>query len=244
MAIDPRYMSFDHKYVETVTLPGNVLSIPAYRVINRSGAFPAADGYGAGVTIFDANVPSILNYNGYNVRPDQLLTVGGLNYADLDLTKAKELLSPATGSTVYAIGDIVYHSSRPRVYYVLTVAITVANSLTVAAVGALLIPGTNAVEIPDYAELYKGSSITPNKPSVLLYQKYVSIVTEGIAIVELDPAIATAVAVDSPLFCGANGKVGVGTLAASKVVIGRSLDAVATPAVGGPHYVRVRVGSI
>ena len=43
MATDPRYMSFDHQYVETVTVTDATnldAGVEAHRFIKRNGAYP------------------------------------------------------------------------------------------------------------------------------------------------------------------------------------------------------------
>ena len=56
----PKYMSFDHLYVETVTVtdPTNLnAGVGAHRFVTRTGAYPAAGGYAAGVSIYDIYEP-------------------------------------------------------------------------------------------------------------------------------------------------------------------------------------------
>jgi len=65
MASDPRYMSFDHQYVETVSTSA---TIAAHRFVTRAGAYPAADGdFAAGVSVFDAPGAGQLTAKGYQV---------------------------------------------------------------------------------------------------------------------------------------------------------------------------------
>ena len=51
MAKDPRYMSFDHQYVETVTVTDATAlanGVERYRLVKRSGAYASGGGYAAG----------------------------------------------------------------------------------------------------------------------------------------------------------------------------------------------------
>ena len=113
MATDPRYMSFDHQYVETVSTSA---TIAAHRFVTRAGAYPANDGdFAAGVTIFDAPGQGQLTAKGYQVDDGSTLVYEGQ-------------LNPST---------------------------------------------------------------TPAKPGVFPYQGLLSVVTEGIAIVEVDESLGT-----------------------------------------------------
>ena len=65
MATDPRYMSFDHQYVETVSTSA---TIAAHRFVTRGGAYPANDGdFAAGVSVYDAPGAGQLTAKGYQV---------------------------------------------------------------------------------------------------------------------------------------------------------------------------------
>ena len=70
MATDPRYMSFDHQYVETVEVTDatNLASgVNAHRFVTRTGAYPAAYAYAAGATVFDIPGQGQLTDKGYQV---------------------------------------------------------------------------------------------------------------------------------------------------------------------------------
>lgn len=80
MASDPRYMSFDHQYVETVTVTDSTAltnGIEGARFITRSGAYPSANGYAAGVNIYRIYGQGELNANGYQVNDDSTLVYEG-----------------------------------------------------------------------------------------------------------------------------------------------------------------------
>ncbi len=161
MATDPRYMSFDHQYVETVEVTDATnlaAGVEAHRFVTRTGAYPAAFAYAAGATVFDIPGQGELTAKGYQVDD-----------------------------------------------------------------------GTNAV--------YEGQlnpSTTPYKPGVFPFQKLLTVVTEGIVIVET----AGAVAVDGPVSADASGKAQASGTTGGRVVLGRALDAAA----GAGEYVRVKLG--
>jgi len=161
MATDPRYMSFDHQYVETVEVTDSTRlasGVDAHRFVTRTGAYPSANAYAAGATVFDIPGQGQLNDKGYQVDD-----------------------------------------------------------------------GTQAV--------YEGQlnpSTTPYKPGVFPFQKLLTVVTEGIVIVEAGAAIA---AVDGAIAADASGRA-VAATGSGTVVLGRALD---TAAAAG-DYVRVKLG--
>jgi len=161
MATDPRYMSFDHQYVETVEVTDstNLASgVEAHRFVTRTGAYPAGNAYAAGVTVFDIPGQGELTDKGYQVDD-----------------------------------------------------------------------GTNAV--------YEGQlnpSTTPYKPGVFPFQKLLTVVTEGIVIVEAGAAVST---VDGPIAADASGRA-VAATGSGTVVLGRALD---TASAAG-EYIRVKLG--
>ena len=70
MATDPRYMSFDHQYVETVEVTDATAltnGVDAHRFVLRSGAYPAAGDYAAGTTVYDIPGQGELTAKGYQV---------------------------------------------------------------------------------------------------------------------------------------------------------------------------------
>ena len=161
MATDPRYMSFDHQYVETVKVTDATRlasGVDAHRFVTRTGAYPAAGTYAAGTTVFDIPGQGELTAKGYQVDD-----------------------------------------------------------------------GTNAV--------YEGQlnpSTTPYKPGVFPFQKLLSVVTEGIVIVEAGAAVSS---VDGPVAADASGRA-VAATGSGTVVLGRALD---TAGAAG-EYIRVKLG--
>lgn len=80
MANDPRYMSFDHQYVETVTVTNSTAltnGIESARFITRTGAYPSANGYAAGVNVYRIYGQGQLNDNGYQVNNGASLVYEG-----------------------------------------------------------------------------------------------------------------------------------------------------------------------
>lgn len=164
MATSPRYLSFDHQYVETVQITnGTALTngVEAHRFVRRDGSYPAAGAYAAGVNV-------------HRLYGQGQLTDGG-----------------------YAVND-----------------------------GSTLV--------------YEGQlnpSTTPRKPAVFPYQALLSVVTTGIAIVEV--AATATFTVDAPVYADTAGR-GTSTAGAG-VILGRALDAVSVAGAG--QYIRVKLGN-
>jgi len=162
MATDPRYMSFDHQYVETVSTSA---TIAAHRFVTRAGAYPANDGdFASGVTIFDAPGQGQLTAKGYQVND---------------------------GSTLVYEGQL-------------------------------------------------NPSITPSKPGVFPYQGLLSVVTEGIVIVEVDAASGS-IAVDAPVYASDSGEALASGGGGTNFILGRALDTAAGTTDG--QFIRVKLGS-
>lgn len=160
MATDPRYMSFDHQYVETVETSS---AIAAHRFVTRAGAYAGLNGYAAGVSIFDAPGAGELTAKGYQVDDGTTLVYEGQ-------------LNPST---------------------------------------------------------------TPSKPGVFPYQGLLSVVTEGIAIVEVLDGASGDIAVDGAVAAsGTDGKA-IAAAGAGTVILGRALDAAANGETG--RYIRVKL---
>lgn len=80
MATDPRYMSFDHQYVETVTVTDATnlaAGIEGHCFIKRDGAYPVAGGYAAGINVYRIYGQGELNANGYQVDDGSTLVYEG-----------------------------------------------------------------------------------------------------------------------------------------------------------------------
>ena len=157
MATDPRYMSFDHQYVETVQ---TTVAVEAHRFVTRGGAYPSAGAYAAGVSVYAAPGQGELTAKGYQVDDGSTLVYEGQ-------------LNPST---------------------------------------------------------------TPFKTSVFPYQGLLSIVTSGIAIVEVDSTATFAI--DDAVVANATGQANDG---GSGVVLGRALDAITSAGAG--QYIRVKLGN-
>lgn len=70
MATDPRFMSFDHQYVETVEVSDSTAltnGVEAHRFVKRDGAYPTAGAYAAGVTVYGIYGQGELTAKGYQV---------------------------------------------------------------------------------------------------------------------------------------------------------------------------------
>jgi len=80
MATDPRYMSFDHQYVETVTVTDATAltnGLEAHRFIKRNGAYPSAGGFAAGVNVYRIYGQGELTAKGYQVDDGSTLVYEG-----------------------------------------------------------------------------------------------------------------------------------------------------------------------
>lgn len=68
----PQYLSFDHQYVETAAITDATAltnGVANGRFVLRTGAFPAANGYAAGVSTFDQYGQGTLSAAGYTTNP-------------------------------------------------------------------------------------------------------------------------------------------------------------------------------
>lgn len=81
MATDPRYMSFDHQYVETVQVTDSTAltnGVEAHRFVRRNGAYPASAGsYAAGVSTYRLYGQGELTNKGYQVDDGSTLVYEG-----------------------------------------------------------------------------------------------------------------------------------------------------------------------
>lgn len=164
MAKDPRYMSFDHQYAETVTITDGCAlqhGVKARRFVKRDGAYPSEGGYAAGVSTYRVYGAGELTDKGYQVDDGSTLVYEGQ-------------LNPST---------------------------------------------------------------TPLKPGVFKYQKYLTVVTTGIVIVEVDEN--STFSVDDEVCAGCHGKA-VAQDGGYKI-LGRALDAITDAGAG--QYIRVKLGN-
>ena len=74
MATDPRYMSFDHQYVETVQTS---TAVEGNRFVTRAGAYPGAGAYAAGVSVYAVAGQGELTAKGYQVDDGSTLVYEG-----------------------------------------------------------------------------------------------------------------------------------------------------------------------
>lgn len=234
MAKDPRYMSFDHQYVETVTVTdGTALTngIERCRFVLRSGAYPAAGGYAAGVNIFKLYGQGVLSEKGYQVEDASLTQLAG--------TVAIATTGVVTGTTTafetaLEVGTTIQVGGQ--LFRVMSIASD--TSATVAPAPAVAISAGAAAFIwPGTYEGQSNPSTTPRKPGVFPYQSLMSVVTTGIAIVEVDSG--STFAVDSAVYSDNAGRAS--STAGGKVVLGRALDVIS--AAGAGQFIRVKLGN-
>jgi hypothetical protein len=243
----PKYLSFDHLYVETVTVtnPANLVAgVASNRFVTRTGAYPAAGAYAAGVSLYDIYGPGILTGS-------ETLTLTG--------TVAIANTGVVTGvgtafTTELAVGSIVRVEGVDYLVKVITSAteITVERSdggviptvtagktaVRLEAKGGYQIEGPSSLSL-EYESRFNAST-TPFAPRVFPYQKNLSVVTAGIAIVQLVPSAT--ITVDAPVYAAANG-FATPTAAGGNVILGRSLDNLVTQS-GDIGYIRVRLAGV
>jgi hypothetical protein len=233
MATDPRYMSFDHQYVETVTVSDATAllnGVERCRFVKRTGAYPVAGGYAAGVNI-------------YRIYGQGELTDKGYQVVESDMTALTGTLSISTAGVVTGAGTN-FDPQMPvgttikigaNLYRVMSVASD--TSATVSPAPATSISGATAYIWPGTWDGKFNPSTTPNKPGVFPYQGLMSVVTTGIAIVEVDSA--STFAVDDAVYSTTSGTAS--STAGSGVVMGRCLDVIS--AAGAGQYIRVKLGN-
>jgi len=233
MATDPRYMSFDHKYVETVTVTdATALSngIERCRFVKRSGAYPGAGEYAAGINVYKLYGQGELTDKGYQVEDASMTALTG--------TLSINTSGVVTGSNTnfdpeLNVGDTIKIGAQ--LFRVMTR--TSDTAATVLPAPATAISGGTAYIWPGTYEGESNPSTTPRKPGVFPYQSLMSVVTTGIAIAEVDSG--STFAVDDAVYSDATGKAS--STAGSGLILGRSLDVIGTAGAG--QYIRVKLGN-
>lgn len=234
MAKDPRYMSFDHKYVETVTVSDATAlanGIERCRFVKRSGAYPAAGDYAAGVNIYRIYGQGELTDKGYQVRDAALDSISGT----VAISTAGVMSGTTTAfDTELEVGSTIKVGAG--LYRVM--AITDADTAQVYPAPAVAVSaGATAYIWPGTYEEQRFSSTTPRKPGVFPYQGLMSVVTSGIAIVEVDEDAVFGV--DDAVYATTSGLAS--DTAGAGIILGRALDEIATAGPG--QYIRVKLGN-
>jgi hypothetical protein len=234
MAKDPRMMSFDHQYVETVTVTDTTAlanGIERCRFVKRSGAYPVAGGYAAGVNIFKLYGQGVLSEKGYQVE-------------DATLTELSENVAIATTGVMTGEAGSAFESELEvgttiqvggQLFRVMSIASD--TSATVAPAPGTAVSSSAAFIWPGTYEGQSNPSTTPRKPGVFPYQSLMSVVTTGIAIVEVDSA--STFAVDDAVYADTAGRAS--STVGGKVALGRALDVIGTAGAG--QYIRVKLGN-
>lgn len=237
MAKDPRYMSFDHQYVETVTVTDvNALNngIERYRFVKRSGAYATDGGYAAGVNTFKIYGQGVLTEKGYQVT-------------DADLVALSETVGIATTGVMTGAAGSAFETELEvgrtiqvagQLFRVMAIASDTSATVSPAPATAVS-TGTVAFIWPGTYEGLSNPSTTPRKPGVFAYQALMSVVTTGIAIVEVESD--SIFEVDSPVFAGDSGLGRSVPAGSSSVVLGRALDAITVEGPG--QYIRIKLGN-
>lgn len=233
MATDPRYMSFDHKYVETVTVTDATAltnGIERCRFVKRSGSYPGAGEYAAGINVYKLYGQGELTDKGYQVEDASMTALTG--------TLAIDTAGVVTGTTTnfdpeLNVGDTIKIGAQ--LFRVMTR--TSDTAATVLPAPATAISGATAYIWPGTYEGESNPSTTPRKPGVFPYQSLMSVVTTGIAIAEVDAT--STFSVDDAVYSDATGKSS--STAGSGLILGRSLDVIGTAGAG--QYIRVKLGN-
>jgi len=233
MATDPRYMSFDHKYVETVTVTDATAltnGIERCRFVKRDGSYPVAGGYAAGLNIYKLYGQGELTDKGYQVEDAAMTALSG--------TLAIDTAGVVTGTTTnfdpeLNVGDTIKIGAQ--LFRVMTR--TSDTAATVLPAPATAISGATAYIWPGTYEGESNPSTTPRKPGVFPYQSLMSVVTTGIAIAEVDAT--STFAVDDAVYSDATGKAS--STAGAGLILGRTLDVIGTAGAG--QYIRVKLGN-
>jgi hypothetical protein len=233
MATDPRYMSFDHKYVETVTVTNATAlanGVGRCRFVKRDGSYPVAGGYAAGLNVYKLYGQGELTDKGYQVEDDALTALTGT------LAIATTGVVTGTGTNFdpqLDVGDTIKIGAQ--LFRVMTR--TSDTAATVLPAPSAAISGATAYIWPGTYEGESNPSTTPLKPGVFPYQSLLSIVTTGIAIAEVDSG--STFAVDAAVYADATGKAS--STAGAGVILGRAMDVIGTAGAG--QYIRVKLGN-
>jgi hypothetical protein len=233
MATDPRYMSFDHKYVETVTVTDATAltnGVGRCRFVKRDGSYPVAGGYAAGLNVYKLYGQGELTDKGYQVEDDALTALTGT------LAIATTGVVTGTGTNFdpqLNVGDTIKIGAQ--LFRVMTR--TSDTAATVLPAPTTAISGATAYIWPGTYEGESNPSTTPRKPGVFPYQSLLSIVTTGIAIAEVDSG--STFAVDAAVYADATGKAS--STAGAGVILGRAMDVIGTAGAG--QYIRVKLGN-
>jgi hypothetical protein len=233
MATDPRYMSFDHKYVETVTVTDATAlanGVGRCRFVKRDGSYPVAGGYAAGLNVYKLYGQGELTDKGYQVEDDALTALTGT----LDIATTGVVTGTSTDfDPELNVGDTIKIGAQ--LFRVMTR--TSDTAATVLPAPATAISGATAYIWPGTYEGESNPSTTPRKPGVFPYQSLLSIVTTGIAIAEVDSG--STFAVDAAVYADATGKAS--STAGAGVILGRAMDVIGTAGAG--QYIRVKLGN-
>jgi hypothetical protein len=234
MAKDPRYMSFDRQYVETVTVTDTTAlanGVERHRFVKRDGAYPSAGGYAAGISIYKLYGQGVLTEKGYQVEDASLTELAG--------TVAIATTGVVTGTTTafttaLEVGTTIQVGGQ--LFRVMSIASD--TSATVAPAPSTAVSGGAKAYIwPGTYEGQSNPSTTPRKPGVFEYQSLLSVTTTGIDIVEVDSG--STFAVDAPVYSDTSGRAT--STAGGKIVLGRALDVISTAGAG--QFIRVKLGN-
>ena len=240
-----KYLSFDHQYVETVVVTdidriNN--GVHSNRFVKRSGGYPTVNGYAAGISLFD--IYGVRSLTGY----PQITLTGTIAIA---ATTGVVTGSGTAFTTELSVGSVIQVAGEN--YNVVSIASN--TSMVVELVGGGIVQavtaGASAIRLEakggydvnppagldvGYEDRMNASG-TPYAPRVFPYQRHLSLVTTGIAIVEVAPS--QTIVVDDPIAVAADGKA---AKHSTGLIVARSLDNLVTGAADS-GYIRVKLGN-
>lgn len=257
-----KYLSFDHQYVETVVVTDAARisgGVDAHRFVRRTGGYPiASEYYGAGVSLYNIfGVNSLTGYDAYTFTTPDTVAVAGTTLTaaagdvdDLVVGAIVRVYPTAAVTTVYTdlVVEELLTATTVKVRElgdevgVEPAAITAGAGKKVVRLEA---KGGYSVDSPaglslDYQDRMNTSN-TPLAPRVFPYQKNLSVVTNGIVIVQV--AEDQTFGVDSAVYSDATGQAVDAAVGGTGIILGRSLDELTT-AVGETGYIRVKLGGV
>lgn len=205
MANNPYLLQFDHTYTETIA---SETPLAGWRAVVEGG-YAAEGAYAAGLTCTEIYGPG-----------------------------AEQLPAAIPFSTALSVGEIYFLTAVQAANLTPVVAgyYQVTEAFTSAADGVIAVADAGKVRRVQFNATANSASSTPliyNGRDYEIYQDHYAVVTEGIAIGQVEEAIA----VNDPLAVGAvDGKLKVGT-PGTDYIVGYAMDV----ALAADEYVRVRL---
>lgn len=241
-----KYLSFDHQYVETVVVTDIdriAAGVQANRFVKRNGGYPTVNGYAAGISLFDI----------YGVRTmtgaPQITLTGTLAIAattGVVTGVGTAFTTQLSNTSIIQVAGINYNVVSIATDTSMVVELVGGGVIAAVSAGATAIrleakggydinPGSNPLDA-SYEDRMNASG-TPYSPRVFPYQRHLSLVTTGIAIVEVAPS--QTIVLDDAIAVAADGKA---AKHSTGLVVARSLDNLTTGA-SDSGFIRVKLGN-